>query len=249
MLNSSHQDALQSRLDKTLGRKDEVYGSFNFQSTRAATQSFRFTDTTDSGNQININWSHRFSQRLFVYAGYHFSRLRTKSGPILRTARTSQGRPASRQRPGPGRLGSSRADFSSGITALSDERARSIATAPILFRSITIYRGRHNITIGGDFRKQEYNEFFQQIRAEPSRLPGPLQGRRAARTGGSDLADFLIGVPDTSSMAFGNAEKYLRQPVYDLYDYGRLAYSTGPHHQRGCAGNTARRSPNCTDAS
>ena len=32
---------------------------------------------------------------------------------------------------------------------------------------------------------------------------------------GSDLADFLLGVPDASSIAFGNADKYLRQPVYD----------------------------------
>ena len=36
-------------------------------------------------------------------------------------------------------------------------------------------------------------------------------------TGGSDLADFLIGVPDASSIAFGNADKYLRQSVYDAY--------------------------------
>src|ERR1700730_10169213 len=34
ILNSSHQDSLFSRLDKTLGRRDELYGSFNFQSTR-----------------------------------------------------------------------------------------------------------------------------------------------------------------------------------------------------------------------
>jgi hypothetical protein len=37
------------------------------------------------------------------------------------------------------------------------------------------------------------------------------------QTSGSDLADFLIGVPDTSSLAFGNADKYFRQPVYDAY--------------------------------
>ena len=31
VLNNSHQDVVQSRLDKTLGRKDQVYGGFNFQ--------------------------------------------------------------------------------------------------------------------------------------------------------------------------------------------------------------------------
>ncbi len=27
----------------------------------------------------------------------------------------------------------------------------------------------------------------------------------------------MIGIPDTSSIAFGNADKYFRQPVYDVY--------------------------------
>ncbi|MDR5728378.1 MAG: TonB-dependent receptor, partial [Terriglobia bacterium] len=35
--------------------------------------------------------------------------------------------------------------------------------------------------------------------------------------GGSDFADFLLGIPDTSSIAFGNADKYFRESVYDAY--------------------------------
>ena len=34
---------------------------------------------------------------------------------------------------------------------------------------------------------------------------------------GSDFADFLLGIPDTSSIAFGNADKYFRSTNYDLY--------------------------------
>ena len=43
------------------------------------------------------------------------------------------------------------------------------------------------------------------------------QGAAAVRTSGSDLADFLIGVPDASAIAFGNADKYFREPVYNAY--------------------------------
>src|SRR6185437_14850057 len=39
----------------------------------------------------------------------------------------------------------------------------------------------------------------------------------AVSASGSDLADFLLGIPDTSAVAFGNAQKYFRQPVYDAY--------------------------------
>ncbi len=37
VLNNGHHDALQSRLDKTIGRKDELYGSFNFAGTGRTT--------------------------------------------------------------------------------------------------------------------------------------------------------------------------------------------------------------------
>src|SRR5207248_1480280 len=47
------------------------------------------------------------------------------------------------------------------------------------------------------------------------------QGSAASTSvGGADLADFadfLLGVPDTSSIAFGNADKYFRESVYDAY--------------------------------
>src|SRR5205085_6408950 len=34
---------------------------------------------------------------------------------------------------------------------------------------------------------------------------------------GSDFAGFLLGIPDTSSIAFGNADKYFRSSAYDAY--------------------------------
>jgi trimeric autotransporter adhesin len=220
ILNSTHQDALQSRLDKTLGRKDEVYGSFNFQSTRSSTTNlFAFTDKTSIlGINFNVNWSHRFSQRLFVNTGYHFSRLRTNIVPYFENRQNISGEAGiSGNNQDPSNWGPPTLTFSSGITMLTDENSSYNRNRTDSFSgSIAVYRGRHNITIGGDLRKQEYNDFFQ---ANPR---GIFTFTGAATQGtttnsGSDLADFLIGVPDTSAVAFGNADKYLRQPAYDLY--------------------------------
>ena len=85
VLNSSHQDAVLSRLNKNIGRKDEVYGGFNLQSTRAGNANlFGFTDTTDTlGLNTNIHWSHRFGPRFFIYSSYKFSRLRTDVTPYF----------------------------------------------------------------------------------------------------------------------------------------------------------------------
>ena len=85
VLNSRHQDALLSRLDKTLGHRDTLYGGFNFQSVRAAnTNLFRFVDTTDTlGINANINWSHHFNHHIFGNTSYRFSRLRTHIVPYF----------------------------------------------------------------------------------------------------------------------------------------------------------------------
>ncbi len=223
ILDSTHQDALHSRLDKTIGRKDEVYGSFNFQSTRSSTTNlFAFTDKTDIlGINFNVNWSHRFSQRIFVNTGYHFSRLRTNIVPYFENRQNISGEAGiTGNNQDPSNWGPPALTFSSGITMLADENSSFNRNRTDSFSgSIAVYRGRHNITIGGDLRKQEYNDFFQ---ANPRGIftftGAATQG--AANNSGSDLADFLIGVPDTSSVAYGNADKYLRQPAYDLYGCG-----------------------------
>jgi trimeric autotransporter adhesin len=85
--------------------------------------------------------------------------------------------------------------------------------------SAGVYRGHHNLTVGGDFRYRQHNDFYQQDPRGIFVFTGAATASAAIPPGksGSDLADFLIGVPDTSSLAFGNADKYFRHPVYDAY--------------------------------
>lgn len=223
VLNSSHQDQLLSRVDKSITRKDELYGRFSFISTRASTANlFSFTDRSNSlGLNASINETHRISQRLFLNGGYKFSRLSSRITPFF-TDRTNisgtAGIVGNDQTPaywGPPTL-----VFSGGLSSLADAQASFNRTRTDAFSlSASIYRGRHNITIGGDLRKQQFNDLFQQDPRGTFNFTGAAtQGTSTSTpTGGSDLADFLLGVPDTSSIAFGNADKYLRQSVYDLY--------------------------------
>ena len=213
VLNSSHQDSLQSRLDKTLGKRDQLYGNFNFQSIRAdGVNLFSFVDTTDTlGFNTNINWSHRLNQHLFLYAGYHFSRLRTQVSPEFENKQNISGEAGiTGNDQTPANWGPPALSFSSGIAPLSDAQSAFNRNRTDGFSaSIGMYRGHHNITAGGDLRKQQYNDYFQQDPRGSFTFTGAATG--------SDFADFLIGVPDTSSIAFGNADKYFRQTVYDAY--------------------------------
>ncbi len=223
VLNSSHQDSLFARLDKTLGRRDELYGSFNFQSTRGSEGDlFGFVDKTGTlGINTNINWSHRFNQRLFFFGGYRFSRLRTTISPYFENRQNVSGEAGiTGNNQDPANWGPPALAFSSGITPLIDQQSSFNRNRTDGFSgSVGIYRGRHNFTVGGDLRKQQYNDFFQQDPRGTFAFTGAATKglSNGATVGGSDLADFLIGVPDTSSIAFGNADKYLRQTVYDLY--------------------------------
>jgi trimeric autotransporter adhesin len=222
VLNNTHQDSLQSRLDKTLGRKDQLYGAFNFQSTRADNVNlFGFVDQTGTlGINGNIHWAHRLKPRIFLFTGYTFSRLRTEVTPNFEDrfnvsgAAGINGNDQNAADWGPPSLG-----FSSGFTGLSDANSafnRNVTNS--VSASTLIYTGKHNITVGGEFHKQQYNDFFQQNPRGAFGFTGAATvGPAGGATSGSDLADFLIGVPDTSAIAFGNADKYFREPVYSAY--------------------------------
>src|SRR5438445_9472060 len=80
-------------------------------------------------------------------------------------------------------------------------------------------REGHNVTFGGDFRRQQFNYLSQQNPRGMFTFTGvATQGSPSGTAlGGADFADFLLGIPDTTSIAFGNADKYFRQSVYDAY--------------------------------
>jgi len=223
VVDSSHRDALLSRLDKSLGRKDQIFGAFNVQSIRAGNGSlFGFIDrSANLGINTDINWSHRFNQHLFLFGGYRFSRLRTHVTPFFQNRENISGAAGimgNNQEPafwGPPTL-----NFSSGLSSLTDAQSSFNRSRTDAFSaSVAIYRGRHNITLGGDLRKQQFNDLFQQDPRGTFTFTGAATQGPAGSTeaGGSALADLLLGLPDTSSIAFGNADKYLRQTVYDLY--------------------------------
>jgi hypothetical protein len=223
LLSDSHQDALQSRLDKSVGHRDSLYGGFSFQSIRANNESlFGFIDTTDTlGLDANVNWQHRFERQLFATLGYHFTRLRTELVPHFAYVSNISGNAGITGNDQDAReWGPPSLAFSSGIAGLTDGNSQfnRNRTDQFLLR-ISTTRGRHTILAGGDLRKQGYNILQQQNpRGNFTFTDAATSGSgTASATSGSDLADFLLGLPDTSALAYGNADKYLRQTAYDVY--------------------------------
>ena len=200
-----HQDSMQTRWDKSASRKDQLSGGFGFQSTRSNTPSiFGWEDTSDAlGMQANINWRHAFTNRLSGTAGYQWSRQSRTTDPYFANRENISGEAGIQgNNQQPQNFGPPQLSFLS-VQGLTDANSSIIhnQTGALSYQMFW-NRGRHNFQFGGDFKRQQFN------------LPVATESARHVQfTGaaaGNDFAGFLLGVPDTSAIAFGNADKYMR---------------------------------------
>ncbi len=223
IVTDTKQDSMQVRLSKAV-RKDSFSGTFAFQHARLMTPNlFGFVDTTDSlGINFQPQWSHRFSPRLGNTLSYQFSRNAITAVPNFANVTNISGDAGitgNNQDPtnwGPPALG-----FSS-INGLSDGQSSHNRTQNQKVGDNVLWtRRNHSLQMGGEVNRREINILSQQNPRGTFQFNGAatqeiVGGNPVAGTG-SDLADFLLGVPDTSSIAFGNADKYFRQTVYAAY--------------------------------
>ena len=209
----SHQDDVQGRANKMLNRKHFVNGSFAYRNARSSGPNvFGFDDTGNTtGFNANANWRYMASQRLNFSLGYQFSRMTMRTTPYFANRQNVSGEAGiTGNNQEPGNWGPPNLSFSSGIAGLSDA-ALSLTrnqTSGVSFTGFWMRRP-HNITFGADFRRQQFNLLGQQNARGNFTFTGAATG--------SDFADFLLGVPDTSAIAFGTADKYFRAVSYDAY--------------------------------
>lgn len=208
-----HQDSVQFRAIRQLGRKNNLSGTLQLQSSRTDNPNlFGFLATgRQLTNVSTVNWRHTFSSQFFVNIGYEINRNSARNVPFFAgrfNVSGAVGITGNFQDPldwGPPTL-----NFANGIATLGEAQYSSTVnqtqgvTAQV-FRA----RRRHNVTSGFDFHRQQWNTLSQQDPRGTFTFTGAAAG--------SDLAGFLFGVPDTASIAFGNADKYFRANSWDAY--------------------------------
>ncbi|WP_254060269.1 TonB-dependent receptor [Granulicella sp. L56] len=220
LITDTHKDALIATASKTIGRSNQITGTFAATSTRESTTNLLgFLDTTDGlGMSSKINWAHTLNAHMRLNLGYQFSRQSTRLTPYWQNRENISGQAGitgNDQTPtywGPPTL-----NFSGGLTALTDGQSSFIRNATNGVSYIMKWNhSPHNITGGFDFRRQQFNYLSQANPRGTFSFTGAATAGGAANSG-SDLADFLLGIPDASNIGFGNPDKYLRQSVYDAY--------------------------------
>lgn len=214
------QDDLVSRVSRPIGRKDFLTGSFAYRDVRIDNPNvFGFRDHIDSaGLNTGISWRHMFSQRLNLMLGYNYSRFATRVAPFFANVQNVSGDAGiTGNNQDPVNWGPPSLSFSSGIAGLSDAQESFNRNQTGALTGVVQWTHRpHNFTFGADLRRLQFNYFSQQNARGTFGFTG-AETSGGVIGSGSDFADFLLGVPDTSSIAFGNADKYFRTSSYDLY--------------------------------
>jgi len=213
VLLTTTQDAMQTRLIETLTNKTQMYGSVAFK--RTATDSANLFGLVDSnavsGVDAPITWSHRYSQFFALRLRYQFTSLATRTTPYFSNRENVAGNAGiAGTDQSPANWGPPNLIFSSGIAGLSSlQYASNSDRTHAGGGEVQVGRGRHNVTPGGDLRARRLDVVSQPNARGTFTFTGASSG--------SDFADFLLGLPHASSIAFGNADKDLRATSSDLY--------------------------------
>ena len=224
----THSDSVSSFVNKTVGRKNQLSGNFGAQSSRTSYGNlFNFVDKTSGlGMNGTANWSHTFNARLRTTLTYSYSRQSNRLTPFWDNRENISGNAGigGNDQTSPIYWGPPTLNFSSAIQDLTDG-VESFSRNESNKSSALVHWNHfaHNVTGGVDFQRREFNYISQANPRGTFTFNGAATASAGVAGSGSDFADFLIGVADASAISFGepsnggNADKYLRETVYDFY--------------------------------
>ena len=234
-------------------QQDTIIFAVGFQNSSTVTPNlFQFIDT-GSGRGINANvaWSRTFTARTINNLRYNFSQIQPACLAVFRLSR-KRGRRAGHRRHvarsqnwGPPNLSfTNYGSLTDGNYSLNRNQTSAVGD------SLTWIRGMHNFTFGGDYRRQQFNQLADNNGRGTYTFNGSatsLMVNGVAQSGtGYDLADFLLGLPTTSSHPLRQPGQIFPRLGFDLFANDDWRIAPQLTLISACAGTTRRRIPNCT---
>ena len=226
LVGTSMADALQAHVNKAINPRNSVNGSFGYQRTGSDSPNlFQFVDSNHTqGMRLDVSWRHTFNKTFYGTLGAQYTRYSARNTPFFAYhTNVSEQAGITGNNQDPQNWGPPSLSFNSGYAGLNDGQESFLRnqTSAVSY-SVMWLKRPHNITMGGDFRRIQLNFLGQQdARGSFGFTGAATQTKTADGLGvagtGNDFADFLLGTPDTVSIAFGNADKYFRSSSYDAY--------------------------------
>ena len=222
ILSKTTSDALQLSMSKSVSPRISLGGSFNFQhSTTESTSLFGFTDTArQSQFNAQMTMTRRVSSRLQFSVRYQGTRASMRSTPFFADrANISGDAGITGNSQDPANWGPPTLLFPDIADLRDGDYQRTVKTTHTGSLEALLRRGRHNLKIGGDVRWNTVD-----VRSQPDPR-GTLSFTGAAT--GNAMADFLLGIPSSSSIAFGESGASLRAAAFDAYIEDDFRVSAG----------------------
>jgi hypothetical protein len=195
-----------------LGGKDRLNFSVGYQGGDSTTPNlFQFVDTGASrAMNASAAWSHSFTSRVTNNVNYTFSRMRQESTSNFAYKENVAadlgilGMSQNAMDWGPPNLSFvNYGSLTDGNSSLNRNQTSSIGD------SLIWVHGKHNLTFGGDYRRMQFNQYSDSNGRGTYSFTGTATG--------NDLADFLLGIPSTVSIRYGNPDNYFRGSGFDGY--------------------------------
>ncbi|HVN77667.1 MAG TPA: TonB-dependent receptor [Terriglobia bacterium] len=223
---ANRSDALTLRINHRLTSRDNLNFGYNL-SQRSSNSGQAFPDFITSletrGQNFNAGWTHNFSHTFVNNAGFRFNRLRTNSLNSFAYVNDVEG--------DLGITGVSPAPINYGVPTIRLTNFAALQdTNPMLRRNqtshandaVTYVKGKHTLRGGAEYRRIELNfntdpngrgtyTFNGLATSQFGPQGNPLPGT------GYDLADFLLGLPQSTSVQYGESSYYFRGNVMNLF--------------------------------
>ena len=173
-----------------------------------------------------MQWTHNFTQRVFNTFQVGLNRNATTGTPYFETLGQNVAGELGIQGPwpDPSNYGPPSLSFANGLTGLSDgSPSHSVVQTLSLQNSLSWRKGKHNLQFGGLYGRLDQNYLidrsgrgsFNFNGSQTEEYPnGP--GSLGVPGTGYSYADFLLGLPQTDSVTWGDT-RYYRQLNYSTW--------------------------------
>jgi hypothetical protein len=210
---TSHADRVEALINNIRLGQEQLSGTLLLQRTQSENADlFGFTNSSHSSTMnASVNWQHRFTPRISSVLRYSFARTVSESVPYFSGRQDISGEAGiTGNDRDPRNWGPPALAFSSGIAQLSGGTyANDTNLTNRVSYTAKWITGRHVLDVGSDYAGQQFNLFSQRDARGTFTFTGEQTG--------SDFADFMLGIPSASALAFGNADKYFRQSLASLF--------------------------------
>jgi carboxypeptidase family protein len=213
VVSATRQDSVQSRAGYSLKGENRLEGSVSYQrGSGRSTSLFGFEDSrTSSGLTTNGALTLRPKRNMTLSLRYQYSRSSNESLPYFANRVNVSGDAGiNGNDQDPRNWGPPGLSFASDLAGLSSgSYSLTRSTTQVWAADFSRFRGNHNVGLGIEVRAIRNDVIGQQD-------PRGTFGFTGAATG-VDFADFLLGLPQTSTIGYGNPDKTFSGKLYSAF--------------------------------